>query len=105
MFRYADPDADFDERYDRFSAEHRTLVDTRAKTRQRQFSRHATGAHRPGHATSAACEMLAGRDVEDDEWHDTHIPRREELVESFMISWDQGRAEWLSFPGTRRRRT
>jgi hypothetical protein len=48
--------------------------------------------------------MLAERDEEDDEWEDRHINRREELVTSFMIAWDNGRAEWLSYPGTKRRR-
>ena len=99
---YADPDADLDERYDIFTADHRATVEARAKARKRQFSRHATGARRPGHET-AAYEMLVERDAEDDEWEDTHISRREELVKSFMISWDQGKAEWLAFPGTRRR--
>jgi hypothetical protein len=99
---YADPDADLDERYDIFTADHRVTVEARAKARKRQFSRHATGALRPGHER-AAYEMLVERDVEDDEWEDTHISRREELVKSFMISWDQGKAEWLAFPGTRRR--
>jgi hypothetical protein len=47
--------------------------------------------------------MVVERDAEDDEWDDRHIRRREELVTSFMISWDEGRAEWLSFPGTRQR--
>ena len=85
-----------------FSAEHRAIVEARAKARRRQFNRHATGARRPGHGT-AAYEMLVERDEEEDEWDDTHIGRREELVESFMIAWDQGRAEWLSYPGTKRR--
>jgi hypothetical protein len=101
---YADPDADHDPRYDRFSVEHRALVENRAKARRRrQFSRHAIGSRRPGHGISAAYEMLAERDPEDDEWEDTHISRREELVVSFDIAWEEGRAEWLSFPGTRRR--
>jgi hypothetical protein len=50
--------------------------------------------------SAAACEMLVERE-EDDEWDDRHIQRREDLVRSFMISWDNGKAEWLPFPGTK----
>lgn len=100
MCRYADPDAELHERFDSFSAEHKKLVEERARARQRQFSKHSLGARRP----RASCEMLAERDEEDDEWEDRHINRREELVTSFMIAWDNGRAEWLSYPGTKRRR-
>jgi len=35
------------------------------------------------------------------EWEDSHVHRREELVAHFQIAWDNGDAEWLSFPGTR----
>ncbi len=104
--RYADPDADADARYDGFTDAHRAIVEERARLRQRQFSRHTLGARRPrssNRSNPGCCEMLPERDEEDDEWEDGHINRREELVESFMIAWDQGRAEWLSFPGTRRR--
>ena len=43
--------------------------------------------------------VVLGED-EPDEWEEGHIPRREELVKAFMIAWDSGEAEWLSFPGT-----
>ena len=100
--RYADPDADLHEIYDAISADHRKTVEDRAKARrQRHFSKHALGERRP--EQPAAVEMVVERDAEDDEWDDRHIRRREELVTSFMISWDEGRAEWLSFPGTRQR--
>lgn len=43
--------------------------------------------------------MVVVAPEEDDEWEDGHIARREELVQSFMIAWDSGEAEWLSYPG------
>jgi hypothetical protein len=39
--------------------------------------------------------------VEADEelvWDQRHVRRREELVTSFMITWDNGEAEWLTYP-------
>jgi hypothetical protein len=102
FYRYADPDADLHEVYDNISADHRNTVEARASARQkRQFSKHVLGARRP--ELPAACEMLVERDAEEDEVEDRHIYRRQELVSSFMISWDEGRAEWLSFPGSKRR--
>ena len=95
--RYADPDAELHDRYDStFSEEHRNLVQERA--RKRRFNRHTLGSRRP--EGNAACEMLPVRE-EEQEWDDRHITRREELVRSFMISWDNGKAEWLPFPGTK----
>ena len=95
--RYADPDAELHERYDSsFSVDHRNLVQERAK--KRRFSRHTLGSRRP--ESIASCEMLPVQE-EEQEWDDRHITRREELVRSFMISWDNGKAEWLPFPGTK----
>ncbi len=85
------------DRYDsNFTEEHRRLVLDRAI--KRRFSRHTLGDRRPK-GTPVACEMLLERE-DDDEWDDRHVARREELVRSFMISWDNGKAEWLPFPGT-----
>ena len=96
--RYADPDAEVHDRYDsNFTEDHRRTVQDRAN--KRRFSHHTMGNRRP-QDSAAACEMLVERE-EDDEWDDRHIQRREELVRSFMISWDNGKAEWLPFPGTK----
>jgi hypothetical protein len=42
--------------------------------------------------------MLVEADEEPVVWDQRHIRRREELVNSFMISWDLGEAEWLTYP-------
>ena len=97
MFRYANPDADPHAAYDTFSADHLVVVEQRARQRQlRQFSKHSLGSRRP--RVSGSCEMLVEADAEQAEWDTGHIRRREELVKSFMIAWDNGNAEWLRYP-------
>jgi hypothetical protein len=47
--------------------------------------------------------MLVEADTEPAEWDSGHIRRREELVKSFMIAWDNGKAEWLRYPDRSKR--
>jgi hypothetical protein len=82
--------------HDTYDHDHTAIVELRArKRRQRQFSRHTLGSSRPG--LPGNCEMLVEAD-EEPVWDQRHVRRREELVNSFMITWDNGEAEWLTYP-------
>jgi hypothetical protein len=112
--RYRDPDAEQHPEYDLNTAAHNAIIEQRAIRRGRLFRRSQLGERRPlcrGAAVSssasgvpAPCEMLVVPDEEPDEWEAGHIPRREELVQSFMIAWDKGEAEWLQYPDKEQRR-
>jgi hypothetical protein len=106
---YADADAG-DPVFDLSASEHAAIVQKRATARLRLFRSTTLGLTRPrrmatmpttaahAHETEDNIVVLQGDDTET-EFCDSHVTRREELVESFHYAWNTGKVEWLSFLG------
>ena len=96
--------------FDLSASEHAAIVQKRATARLRLFRSTTLGLTRPrrmatmpttaahAHETEDNIVVLQGDDTET-EFCDSHVIRREELVESFHYAWNTGKVEWLSFPG------